>query len=644
MDARHVGRQRHIGLAEELVDAEPAGDRQGVAARAAEAGRRRQLQAFVRSRVGELFAILGAEVDGDRFRSPGALEAFQNAAERGGGQLLNVGLTFDRGRADVGGHLGRDRSETAEDVNRHAGRSAGSAGGRGDGVEGVTEVGDVGITGADVAAVGLTPLIRDVVVPAAPNLATQAEDHLEIVVVVGGRALAQFASAATDDQVQVVRSVHHAVGVQVAPVGGGQGSVEPRRVGGGDQGRAGLSRKIRVGQRHEEGVSEDARWGDLLAHVGRGERHPGVGLHAVVDLVAADGQTAETLQRGLVVVERVEVEDAAVGSEGAVAAELERSCTHARDGRTGRDGGRRTASGHGAWTAAQRIGRRSGQRAAQELEVVAAGGRHDTGVAERPGSELDAFTLVVVQVQGDVAAAVTRIGADRQVGAVGLAVLVACHGVAGAELDALEVVLEDEVQRARDGVRAINGRGAAGDDVDPLQEGGRDARDVDDAVDVVGGDALAVDQDQVAVGAEAPQVDRRHAGGAVVDRVAVAGLGDGQVADDLFDFSGLLQADFLGAQGLDRAGRHQARRLNARTGDDDDVQFGLFVLRSRLRHRGGGHKGRGGDEAGYHRGSEKSATIKCVGQGCISMSNANQVQPCWPPAAACSQVGSLSGR
>ena len=90
---------------------------------------------------------------------------------------------------------------------------------------------------------------------------------------------------------------------------------------------------------------------------------------------------------------------------------------------------------------------------------------------------------------------------------------------------------------------------------------------------------MTVDQDQVALRAEAAQVDRGRAIGAVVDVLAVARHSGREDADDLLNRGLILQRDFLRADREDRARRLDARQRDARTGDDNLLDFG--VLRDR---------------------------------------------------------------
>ncbi len=90
------------------------------------------------------------------------------------------------------------------------------------------------------------------------------------------------------------------------------------------------------------------------------------------------------------------------------------------------------------------------------------------------------------------------------------------------ELEALEVLLQDEVGHAGDGVRAIGRRGTARDDLDALDGGRRDGVDVDDARGVARRGATAIEQHEVAVGTEAAQRHGGRAGGVGCRRLDVA--------------------------------------------------------------------------------------------------------------------------
>ncbi len=110
-----------------------------------------------------------------------------------------------------------------------------------------------------------------------------------------------------------------------------------------------------------------------------------------------------------------------------------------------------------------------------------------------------------------------------------------------ADLEALIVAAQHEVDDARDGVRTVNGRVAARHDVDALDQVVRDRVDVHrhGVVENVARDvAAAVDQHQGALRAEAAKIEQVEAGDA--DAEARILLGEGraqlrQLVQDLTD-------------------------------------------------------------------------------------------------------------
>ncbi len=197
-----------------------------------------------------------------------------------------------------------------------------------------------------------------------------------------------------------------------------------------------------------------------------------------------------------------------------------------------------------------------------------------------------------------VAAVVGEVAADGQVVAAALGVAELGDAPAALELDAFEIVLEDEVDDAGHGVGAVNGRGTAGDQVNAFDQGDGDGVGVDHAGQVEGNDATAVDQNQGPVGAQAAQVDGGAATRAVVDARADGRQGDRQVLDQFLDRERLVQRDFLGTDRGDGAGCLEAGLADARTGDDDVIDG--RVLAGVLGDRGEGaerHE-RGADENG----------------------------------------------
>ncbi len=140
-------------------------------------------------------------------------------------------------------------------------------------------------------------------------------------------------------------------------------------------------------------------------------------------------------------------------------------------------------------------------------------------------------------------------------------VAVLSDAVVRRHFEALEVVLEDEVDDAGDGVRTVHGRGAAGDDVDAVDQAGRDRADVDHAGGRGGRDALAVDQDQGALRAETTKIEGREVFTALVVRRAGVARNDlRQFVEQGFDGDGsgqveLLRLTVVTGLGASRSGR-----------------------------------------------------------------------------------------
>ncbi len=130
--------------------------------------------------------------------------------------------------------------------------------------------------------------------------------------------------------------------------------------------------------------------------------------------------------------------------------------------------------------------------------------------------------------------------------------------VCASMIEALEILLQDEVHDAGDGVGAVHRRGAAGDDFHALDRRGGDRVDVDDEQGVGGLRAAAVDQHEIAIGAEAAQVQRRGAGcltGACLragDELVVAGNELRKLLQHRFDRSRGRLFERIGRHGDDR--------------------------------------------------------------------------------------------
>src|SRR5690606_34996066 len=97
-----------------------------------------------------------------------------------------------------------------------------------------------------------------------------------------------------------------------------------------------------------------------------------------------------------------------------------------------------------------------------------------------PVLPVDDVAIAEIGADQDIAAAVAEVRAeqpaDRGLGAIA----VLGHAVARAQVEALEIALQDEVHDAGDRVRAVYGRGAAGDDLDPFDRRRRNRVQIDD--------------------------------------------------------------------------------------------------------------------------------------------------------------------
>src|SRR6185437_65325 len=126
---------------------------------------------------------------------------------------------------------------------------------------------------------------------------------------------------------------------------------------------------------------------------------------------------------------------------------------------------------------------------------------------------LHRLAIVVLEADHDIALAVRRIGAEqcRKLGLSGMPVL--HRAVLRIEIDALEMLLEDEVHHAGDRISAVDRRCAAGDRLDSVNGRGGNGVQIDrhGRIDRYG--AHAVDQYQVTVRSQAAKAQRRRASG-----------------------------------------------------------------------------------------------------------------------------------
>src|SRR5690606_18921004 len=150
------------------------------------------------------------------------------------------------------------------------------------------------------------------------------------------------------------------------------------------------------------------------------------------------------------------------------------------------------------------------------------------GISPKPGIvrvvALEQFLAGVERHrQADIAAAVGEIGADDTGNLIFETVAFVANAELSVELDALEVLLQDEVGNAGDGVGTVSGRGTARNDFNALKRSRGDSRHVHRAVGVARRAATSVDQHQGTVSTNAAQRNcrsARRAGGAGLDAEA----------------------------------------------------------------------------------------------------------------------------
>ncbi len=205
------------------------------------------------------------------------------------------------------------------------------------------------------------------------------------------------------------------------------------------------------------------------------------------------------------------------------------------------------------------------------------------------GAFADAVVALVFAAHHQVQPVVQERAAPHQ--RIGLGLGVAAFGAAALDLalQPHEAVVEHHVDHAGHRVRAIGGRGAAGDHVHPVDQSGGDHVGVDGAEGGGGHEALAVDQHQGPLGLQPAQVE--HAA-ADVGAVGVQALGRrrlaGQEGRQLVD----RVADVHRRALLEPLGPHHGHRCRGGEAVADDPRAGDDHLAD-LRARGGGPGRRG---------------------------------------------------
>ncbi len=154
--------------------------------------------------------------------------------------------------------------------------------------------------------------------------------------------------------------------------------------------------------------------------------------------------------------------------------------------------------------------------------------------------------------------------------------IIATAGNAALErsFNALEFLVENEIHHADDCIGAIGGRGAAGHDIDPLDQGLRQGVDVDGAVEAGGRHPHAVQQDQRTGETQIAQIEVVALVGAVgvpggAGAVAGRAAKHRQLVERIGDVAGSPLHQPFGADGGDWRRRLESAADNARTRDRD---------------------------------------------------------------------------
>ena len=170
-------------------------------------------------------------------------------------------------------------------------------------------------------------------------------------------------------------------------------------------------------------------------------------------------------------------------------------------------------------------------------------------------------------------------------------------------LDAGELLVQHDVDRAGDGVRAIGRRSAAGDHVGALDQAAGNEVEVDRAFTGDRREAAVVDQHQVAVNAQTAQVHDLRADVEAAPAViggGVAGLEGRQLADRGTQVGDVQLFEGRGIELRDRRGGAEAGADQARTGDHDLLQLVNRCALGRHYQAADTAAGQNGDDAGTH--------------------------------------------
>ncbi|MNJ36263.1 hypothetical protein D3C77_310450 [compost metagenome] len=591
----HVLDDRNQQFGEQVGPVQEARGRQLLVEASHQAG----LQAAVRTEVEVQFAIAGAE--GRLQRARRQLEQVA-VDDRFHDRLLDdgqvLGFQADPGRA---GRINRGLAEQVQTVGAVAARSRvhrGDGGGVQQGLDTIT---------TDVAALDLvqdrtTERRIDVVLPGlgAGQVALGAQNHLpDVVGVVAGPAA------------QIVEAL-------------GEGE-RGQRVRAGRQDLRQLGRDERVGDRDvPAGRAAGRGRRQFLQGVVVGVQRLDVGLELIVDLVVHAREQVPALHRQDQDVVRLEVVREDVRREvrgdgrfraritidvirrarGDAGAEQAAVGVEAEAGPAARVGATVAAAENGVHRRlAGQVGGRQASRAARED-----GGR--AGSLRRPLARVLVHlgAVEVAGVENGVTLAVVEVAAERDVGRPLFAVALFRQAVLRVELNALEVVLQDEVDHPRDSVGAVGRGRAARDDFNAIDQRGRNGVGVNGAAGGRTHRTTAVEQHQVTPRAQAAQVDEGPTvRGRVVRLRRQAGRHLRQGVQVVLERRGARVRDVLLLNRQDRALGDGVATRDARAGHHDLIDAGDFFLRRALREGRRGKTDR--RHPGDHRGRQQTLAI-----------------------------------
>ena len=210
----------------------------------------------------------------------------------------------------------------------------------------------------------------------------------------------------------------------------------------------------------------------------------------------------------------------------------------------------------------------------------------------------DAVLLGVFAAQDEMTATARERRSARELQVVVVAVPFVRHAVVGLAPDAIEIVVQQHVDRACDGVRAVLGRGTTRHDIDAIHQPARDHVQVDRALARDRRRAAAIHQHQIAAGAQATQV--QDLGADVETAPAIGGRrGRGaerrQLVHGHADVGDALVLHRIAVDGGHRRGRRESGLSQARARDDDLFQ-GITLGCGVCRECRGGHGAEGAGE------------------------------------------------